>query len=244
MKSYYKILLVILSLLTISFTETFSQDVDIIPYLKQIESGNSADVKAELPELKRKNPESPSIMFLEGVLTENGQQAIVIYQNIVDKYPDSRYADAALYRIYSYYYALGLYETAKDKLLQLQTKYPSSPYLKIASQTRIPEEKEQRQEEEQQQSQLDEKQQETVSEQQYKFTIQAGAFSNTENANSLQNDFEKAGIFSQVKQKSVAGTVFNVVYVGKFINENDADNFLKVINEKFKLNARVVPVPW
>ncbi len=244
MKSFNKIALVLLSLLIFPFAETFSQDVDIIPYLKQIESGNSADVKAELPELKRKNPESPSIMFLEGVLTENGQQAIVIYQNIVDKYPDSRYADAALYRIYSYYYALGLYETAKEKLLQLQTKYPSSPYLKIASQTRIPEEKEQQQEQEQQQSQLEEKQHETVSEQQYKFTIQAGAFSNSENAKSLQSDFENAGIFSQVKQKSVAGTVFNVVYVGKFVNENDADNFLKVINEKFKLNARVVPVPW
>ena len=60
----------------------------------------------------------------------------------------------------------------------------------------------------------------------------------------MQNDFENAGLFSQVKQKSVAGTVFNVVYVGKFVNENDADNFLKVINEKFKLNARVVPIPW
>ena len=244
MNSLYKISLFLFAFLILPLTEAYSQDVDIIPYLKQIESGNSAGVKAQLPELKRKNPESPSVMFLEGVLTENGQQAIVIYQNIIDKYPDSRYADAALYRIYSYYYALGLYETAKEKLLQLQAKYPSSPYLKIASQTRIPEEKEQQQEQEEQQSQIQEKPQETVSEQQYKFTIQAGAFSNSENANSLKNDFEKAGVFSQVKQKSVAGTVFNVVYVGKFVNENDADNFLKVINEKFKLNARVVPIPW
>ena len=78
------------------FAEIYSQDVDIIPYLKQIESGNSAGVKAELPELKRKNPESPSIMFLDGVLTENGQQAIVIYQNVVENYPKSKYADASL----------------------------------------------------------------------------------------------------------------------------------------------------
>jgi cell division septation protein DedD len=242
MKSFYKIFLILFSFLIFPFAVIHSQDVDIIPYLKQIESGNSADVIAQLPELKRKNPESPSIMFLEGVLTENGQQAIVIYQKIVDSYPDSRYADAALYRIYSYYYALGLYETAKEKLMQLQAKYPSSPYLKIASQTRIPEEEDQQQE--QQQMQNEQEQQETVSEQQYQFTIQAGAFSKSENAKSLQSDFEKAGIFSQVKQKSVAGTVFNVVYVGKFVNESDADNFLKVINEKFKLNARVVPIPW
>ncbi len=241
MKNVYKIFIILLLTVVFPFAEIFSQDVDIIPYLKQIESGNSADVKAELPELKRKNPVSPSIMFLEGVLTENGQQAIVIYQKIVDNYPDSRYADASLYRIYSYYYALGLYETAKEKLMQLQAKYPSSPYLKVASQTRIPDKEE---DEQTQQNPPEEKKQETVSEQQYQFTIQAGAFSNSENAKSLQSDFEKAGMFCQIKQKNVAGTIFNVVYVGKFLTEDEGDNFLKVINEKFKLNARVVPIPW
>jgi tetratricopeptide (TPR) repeat protein len=238
-----KLVLIFLTLTLLPLTNFFAQEVDIILYLKQIESGSSSDVKAELPELKRKNPDSPSIMFLEGVLTENGQQAIVIYQQIVDKYPDSRYADAALYRIYSYYYALGLYETAKEKLLQLQTKYPSSPYLKVASQTHIPDATEEQQEQ-QQNIPPEEKKKETVSEQQYKFTIQAGAFSNSDNAKSLLSDFEKSGMFCQIKEKNVAGTVFNVVYVGKFITEDEADNFLKVINEKFKLNARVVPISW
>lgn len=241
MKLKNKIFLIFFALVFFPLNSLFSQDVEIIPYLKQIESGNSSEVKAELPELKRKNPESPSIMFLEGVLTENGQQAIVIYQKIVDNYPESRYADAALYRIYSYYYALGLYETAKEKLMQLQAKYPSSPYLKVASQTRIPDQDEQTQE---QQDPTQEKKQQTVSEHQYKFTIQAGAFSNSDNAKSLQSDFENAGMFCQIKEKNVAGTVFNVVYVGKFLTEDEADNFLKVINEKFKLNARIVPISW
>ena len=134
-----------------------------------------------------------------------------------------------------------MYETAKEKLIQLQAKYPSSPYLKVASQTRIPDQDEQTQE---QQNPTEEKKQQTVSEHQYKFTIQAGAFSNSDNAKSLQSDFENAGMFCQIKEKNVAGTVFNVVYVGKFLTEDEADNFLKVINEKFKLNARIVPISW
>ncbi len=73
----------------------FSQDVDIIPYLKQIESGNIDEVHQSFNDLKEDYPESPSVKFLEGVLTENGQMAVILYQDIVDKYPKSKYADAA-----------------------------------------------------------------------------------------------------------------------------------------------------
>ncbi len=77
----------------------------------------------------------------------------------------------------------------------------------------------------------------------YKFTIQAGAFSNKENAESLQLKFEKSGIFSEIKDKLVAGTTFHVVYVGKFVTENDAESFLKTINDKFELSGRVIQIP-
>ena len=133
-----KALTILSILLFLDPVDLIAQDVDIVPYLKQIENGNVDDVKNEIPDLKEKYPNSPSIMFLDGVLTENGQKAVLIYQNIVDKYPDSKYADAALYRIYSYYYALGLYEAAKEKLNQLVSKYPDSPYIKIAKQNQLP----------------------------------------------------------------------------------------------------------
>ena len=46
------------------------------------------EVKNELTDLKEQYPESPSVMFLNGVLTENGQEAVVIYGEIVDVYPE------------------------------------------------------------------------------------------------------------------------------------------------------------
>jgi tetratricopeptide (TPR) repeat protein len=218
----------------------YAQDVNIVPYLQQIENGEADEVRNELIGLKEKYPDDPSVMFLEGVLTENGQKAVVIYQKVVDEYPDSKYADAALYRIYSYYYALGLYEAATEKLNKLIADYPNSPYIKIAKQNQLPVNPEITQEDE---TEVTQQKNEDVKETDYKFTIQAGAFSNIENAESLQLKFEKSGIFSEIKDKLVAGTTFHVVYVGKFVNENDAESFLKTINDNFQLSGRVIQIP-
>jgi tetratricopeptide (TPR) repeat protein len=214
------------------------QEVDIVPYLKMIESGNVIQAKGDLAGLKEKNPNDPSVMFLDGILTENGQEAIVIYQNIVDNYPKSKYADAALYRVFSYYYALGLYDTAKEKLKLLAENYPNSPYIKVAEQNL----------ELKEQSEVDNKEEEIPenvmkSEENYKFTVQAGAFTNLENAKNLNQQFAESGIFSQLVDKTVAGTTFHVVYAGKFEKYEDAENFLAVINSKFNVNGSIIPIP-
>ena len=218
--------------------EIYSQEVDIVQYLKAIENGNISLAKNALVDLKEKNPDDPSVMFLDGVLKENGQEAVVIYQNIVDNYPKSKYADAALYRIFSYYYALGLYDTAREKLKQLESSYPSSPYINIAVQniSALDNKNEEK-------TKPDEDENQTTPEETYKFTIQAGAFTNLENANKLMSEFENAGIFSKLGEKTVAGTTFNVVYAGKFVKYEDAENFLQVLNSRFKLNGSIVPLP-
>ena len=47
-------------------------------------------------------------------------------------------------------------------------------------------------------------------------------------------------MFSEIKEKIVGGTVFQVVYVGKFLVRNDAEDFLQIINSKYNLNGRIV----
>lgn len=236
MKFVLKIIPVVLLLFS-SFL--YSQDIDIVPYLKQIESGEIDAVKEKLPELKIKFPGSPAIMFLDGVLTEDGQQAVVIYQRIIEKYPNSKYADAAVYRVFSYFYALGFYEAAEKMRNKLNSEYPESPYRKLAEANKIPGSD----------TPTVTKPVETppvVSSQstsnEYRFTIQAGAFSNSVNAVNLKNDFEKAGYVTEVTEKVVGGTVFQVVYVGKFAVRRDAEDFLHIINSKYNLNGRVVEI--
>ena len=237
LKSKYFSLLLIVNL-SLMIGDLHSQEINIVPYLKAIENGNVAKAKDALVELKEKYPDDPSVMFLDAVLKENGQEAVVIYQNIVDDYPKSKYADAALYRIFSYYYALGLYDTSREKLKQLKESYPESPYINIANQnlsaleSSAPEKKE-----------TNEVENKSAPLESYKYTIQAGAFTNLDNANNLYNQFENAGIYCQLGEKTVAGTTFHVVYAGKFEKYEDAENFLRVVNSRFKLNGSIVPIP-
>ena len=215
-----------------------SQQVDIVPYLKAIENGNITEAKEVLNDLKEKYPNDPSVMFLDGVLKENGQEAIVIYQRIVDDYPQSKYADASLYRIFSYYYALGLYDTAREKLKQLKSSYPSSPYIQVADQNLSLLESSDTQ------GNSDKKiEDQTSSEENYKFTIQAGAFTNSDNAKKLISEFENAGIYTQLTDKVVGGTTFHVVFAGKFEKYEDAENFLQVINSRYNINGTIVSIP-
>lgn len=210
-----------------------AQDVNIVQYLKQIEKGEVQEVKDRLAELKKSFPESSNVMFLDGVLTENGQEAIEIYNNILDRYPKSTYADAALYRIYTYYYALGLYDSADKHLIRLKKDYPESPYIKMAELNLVVGE------ESETKPQNETIENTTTDNANYKFTVQAGAFTNSANAASLKKEFENAGMNAFIKEKNVGGTIFNVVYVGKFINRNEAENYLQIINSRFKLSGRV-----
>lgn len=228
----------VLQVLIYSSGEIYSQEVNIVPYLKDIENGNVVQAKEALSDLKLKYPDDPSVMFLDGVLKENGQEAIVIYQNIVDSYPKSKYADASLYRIFSYYYALGLYDTAREKLKQLKSNYPESPYIQVADQNLSLLEKTDVRKIE---SKIEESK--TVSEENFKWTIQAGAFTNLENASNLMSEFEESGIYTEMVDKVVGGTTFHVVYAGKFVKLEDAESFLQVVNSKYKVNGTIVSIP-
>ncbi len=209
----------------------YSQGKDIVPYLKLIEEGAKDSVLQVLPELKKSYPNDPSVLFLEGVLTENGQDAIPVYNRILNDFPKSKYADASIYRLYSYYYSLGLYNTAESFLKRLKQGYPSSPYIKLAERE-IPSGNEVS-------SPQELSPQDTKN---YLFTIQVGAFSNDSNAISLKKSFEDAGYYSFIKNKSVGGTEFRVVYVGRFEKREEAESFLQSVNSQFDLNGQIVPI--
>ncbi|MGH2567039.1 MAG: tetratricopeptide repeat protein, partial [Bacteroidota bacterium] len=97
---------------------------DIQRRLEMIERGQEEAVKAELPTLMTNYQNHPGILFLQAVLTTDGTEATKIYQSIVDNFPRSEWADDALYKLYQYYYSIGLYKTADQKLDQLKRDYP------------------------------------------------------------------------------------------------------------------------
>jgi hypothetical protein len=225
MKSIF--LISTLFLLTINLA---AQGIEISGFLKNIENGKIDEVREKLPELKSKYPDDPSVLFLDGILTENGKLSVKLYSTVVNSYPDSKYADAAAYRIYSYYYASDQLDDADLWLKRLKKDYPSSPYIKLTEKNVLPAEK----------KKLNRTNEENEQSLKAKYTIQAGAFSSKENADALKNQFISAGYSSEIKDKEVAGTLFKIVYVGKFDSMDEAKKFLKQINSDYSLDGRVV----
>jgi hypothetical protein len=104
-------------------TISYSQEYNIIPLLKQLEQGEILSVKKEVQRLLIRNAGDPSLLFVDALVTENGENAVKKFINITDKYPQSKYADAAIFRLYSYYYAIGSYQTAAKYFAQHYHEY-------------------------------------------------------------------------------------------------------------------------
>ena len=100
--------------------QTNSSEPDIRHRLEMIEKGQAEAVRAELPSLMTNYQNNPGVMYLQAVLTTDGTEAAKLYQNIVDNFPKSEWGDDALYKLYQYYYSIGLYKTATQKLTQLK----------------------------------------------------------------------------------------------------------------------------
>ena len=74
------------------------------------------------------------------------------------------------------------------------------------------------------------------------YTVQAGAFTNSDNAKVLQKEIENAGMISFIQDKNVAGTVFKVVFIGKFETRKEAEDFLPIANTRFRITGRVAEI--
>jgi cell division protein FtsN len=107
-----------------------AQESDVQRYIGMVNAGQIDDVRKEVPALLEKYPNNPGVLYVQALVAREGAEAARIYQSIVDNFPKSRYADAALFRVYQFYYALGLYRTAELKMNQLKQDYPNSRYLK------------------------------------------------------------------------------------------------------------------
>jgi tetratricopeptide (TPR) repeat protein len=213
--------------------QTSNREPDINHRLEMIEKGQGEAVRAELPALMTNYQNNPGLMYLQAVLTTDGTEAAKLYQNIVDNFPKSEWGDDALYKLYQYYYSIGLYKTADQKLTQLKEEYPFSAY--ATEQNLIVEEKPTIKE-----KPTDVKLKGTVQKFATNFTIQVGAFSTLQNAGELKAKFEKEGYPSNIFTIVSHGKKLHKVWVGEFQTYNEAKQFSVKVKKKFNLTAMVI----
>jgi tetratricopeptide (TPR) repeat protein len=197
--------------------------------LEMIKNGQTDELKAELPSLLTRYQNHPGVLYLQGVLTSDGPEAVKIFQSIVDNFPKSGWADDALYRIYQYYYSIGLYKTAAQKYERLKQAYPNSPYLVHGAPRATDREAE-----------AVEGLGSARSSDSGTYTVQVGAFSTAENAGKQKRFFHSVGYPVEIRNKVKQGKSYYLVWIGNFKSYDEARKFRNEMKGKYKIEPIVV----
>lgn len=214
-----------LVLTTVLFAEAAGQGKDVASYIARVEAGEAEEVREDLRGLLEQYPNDPGVLYLQGLTTVDGAEAVRIYQGIVDNYPRSEWADDALYKVYQFYYAIGLYRTAELKIDQLQREYPQSRYAAAGDQ------KTQALAEETAAAVAEETSGEVRSEVKGipppqtvagQFALQVGAYSSQENAGKQKLFFEDLGYAVEVINRVRDNRSLFLVLVGNFTTYDEA----------------------
>lgn len=99
---------------------------DFSRYFEYIRQDRVEQVRAAIPDLIRKYPRNPDVLYLSALVEPDGDKALLIYKDVMSQYPNSDRADDALTKIIEYLYAKGLYKKTINYSKQLIAKYPDS----------------------------------------------------------------------------------------------------------------------
>lgn len=221
---------------------------EVAQAIERLEKGEVAEVKSLLPELITKYQNDAGVVYLQGRLATNANEAKQYYQTILSNFPKSEWADDALYRLYQYNYAMGLYRTASAQLQQLAKDYPESPYVKSVPKSELPKvdkpvtvAKEPEINSNKTETKKPNEQNETKAlVVQEKYTLQVGAFSTSVNAEKVKSSFEEKGYKVEVASKVQNGKSLYKVWVGGYRSREEAEKASKEVKSKFGLSSMVI----
>lgn len=228
------------------------REAEIHKRLDFIYNGQAERVRIELPSLEKQYSNDAGVQYLDAILTTDGAAAVKKFQTIVDQFPQNEWADDALYKVYQYYYSVGLYKTADQKLDQLKQQYPNSLFVVGAQGDQKPAVKEKepaiesKKPEVAQQKPEDRPKElrETVVSAPFpivvKFAVQAGAFSTEKNAQKQVDFFSTIGKKAAITTKMSGDKTLYVVSIEGFTKEQDARSFIVELKAKHNIESIIV----
>jgi len=101
------------------------QNVDM--FFSLINEGQISGVREKVPELISKYPNDPGVLYLQAILTIDGNRSLELYGQIIERFPESKYSIESSVKIGEYFYAKGLYTQAAKQLCLIPRKYPRYP---------------------------------------------------------------------------------------------------------------------
>ena len=96
-------------------------------FFSLINEGQILGVREKVPELISKYPNDPGVLYLQAILTIEGNKALEFYGQIIERFPESKYSIESSVKIGEYFYSKGLYTQAAKQLCLIPRKYPRYP---------------------------------------------------------------------------------------------------------------------
>ena len=82
-----------------------------------------------LPKIEQDYPNNASVLFLKGLLEQDGEKAMQIFSLLYNTHPTSEYGDDAVMKVAEYYYSAGLYIQASEWLKKMPIYYSRSSHI-------------------------------------------------------------------------------------------------------------------
>ena len=216
-------------------SSALAQDLlDITPYLERHQRGETENLRGEVSDLAEQHPEDPGVRYLQGLVTEDGTDAVRIFQGLVDKHPKSEWADDALYKVYQFYASIGLNRTADLKLAQLRRDYPDSPFLQVRTSAKPASEPAEHPKVQPPPAPA------PVSGQSGQFALQVGAYLSQENAEKQRLFFEDQGFPVEVINRVKDSKSLFLVFVGNYLTYDEAKSRIDEIWKRYRVESFVV----
>ena len=91
-----------------------------------LENNSREELMNRLEKLKQTSPNSPAPIYIEAIMENDAEQAILLYKKIIQKFPNSIYAEQSLLKLAQYYFMRESYIQARQLLDNLNDKFPRS----------------------------------------------------------------------------------------------------------------------
>jgi tetratricopeptide (TPR) repeat protein len=235
-----------------------SQNVDL--YLSLINEGQSKGVLENLPELISKYPKDSGVLYIKALLSQDGDDAIKQYKNIIKTYPNSKYSPKSAMKLGEYYYAKGLYTQSANLLKNIPVKYPrfndmqrltdlminsfnaigeadSAKYYGLIIKSMFPAINADINEDNSKLFQVFDFKKKKSNKGPY--VVQIGAFSNKENATRLKLQVRQLGHDVSINKVDSNGKTFFAVRVNSYKSKKKAEDIGKSIKSKLGVSFRV-----
>lgn len=95
--------------------------------LKLLAQYDLATARTKVNEICRKQPSSAAPAYTRALLTEDGEEAAALFDELLLRFRHAEHADRTTYRLAQYYFARGLYHSARKYFVDVMRWYPRSP---------------------------------------------------------------------------------------------------------------------